>query len=124
MVHCVRPEGTPGAGDPWDLELDELVVVRRFGEPIFPVLVPMDQVQNGSADAPWHCLIETDTPRPATVGHLRRQGDQFTSTRPTTPARGKYNNDYVDANDAWRTEVVVMEKRLGGQRLLNPEKGC
>ncbi len=36
MAHCVRPEGTPGAGDPWDWPLDELVVVRQFGEPIFP----------------------------------------------------------------------------------------
>ena len=56
MVHCVRPEGTPGAGDPWDLPLDDLVVVRQFGEPIFPALVPMNQVQNGPAGAPWHCL--------------------------------------------------------------------
>ena len=52
VSHCVRPEGTPGAGDPWDLDLDGLVVVRRFGEPIFPALVPMDQVQNGPGDAP------------------------------------------------------------------------
>jgi len=51
MVHCVRPEGTPGAGDPWDFPLDELAVVRQFGEPIFPALVPMDQVQQGPADA-------------------------------------------------------------------------
>jgi len=60
MAHCVRPEGTPGAGDPWDWPLEDLVVVRQFGEPIFPALVPMDQVQNGPADAPWHCLIEAD----------------------------------------------------------------
>lgn len=42
VAHCVRPKGTPGAGDPWDLELDELMVVRRFGEPIFPALTPVD----------------------------------------------------------------------------------
>lgn len=60
MAHCVRPEGTPGAGDPWDWPVDELTVVRQFGEPIFPALVPMGQVQNGPAGDPWHCLIEAD----------------------------------------------------------------
>ena len=36
MVHCVRPEGTPGAGDPWDFPLDELVVVRQSSRPWCP----------------------------------------------------------------------------------------
>lgn len=40
--------------------IEELVVVANFGEPIFPTLVPMARVQNGSDDAPWHTLIEAD----------------------------------------------------------------
>ena len=40
--------------------VDELLVVRQFGEPIFPSLVPVDAVANGPAEAPWHTLIEAD----------------------------------------------------------------
>lgn len=27
MAYCVRPEGRPGAGDPWEWPVDELLVV-------------------------------------------------------------------------------------------------
>lgn len=43
-----------------DWPLEQLLVVRRFGEPIFPALTPMERVANGPADAPWHTLIEAD----------------------------------------------------------------
>jgi len=42
------------------LPVADLLVVKQFGDPIFPTLVPMDAVQNGPADAPWHTLIEAD----------------------------------------------------------------
>jgi adenine-specific DNA-methyltransferase len=57
---CVRPEGTATAGDIWQFLVDELIVVRQFGEPIFPALIPLASVENGPADAPWHVLIEAD----------------------------------------------------------------
>jgi len=40
--------------------LDDLVVVRQFGEPIFPSLMPMGKLESGTADQPWHTLIEAD----------------------------------------------------------------
>lgn len=130
MVHCVRPEGTPGAGDPWDFLLDELVVVRQFGEPIFPALVPMDQVQNGPADALWHCLIEADNFHALQLLAYLYAGKVdciYIDPPYNTGARDwKYYNDYVDANDAWRHSkwLSFMEKRLRlAQRLLNPETG-
>lgn len=130
MAHCVRPEGTPGAGDPWDWPLDELVVVRQFGEPIFPALVPIDQVQNGPADAPWHCLIEADNFHALQLLAYLYAGKVdciYIDPPYNTGARDwKYNNDYVDGNDAWRHSkwLSFMEKRLRlAQRLLNPEKG-
>lgn len=49
---------TMGAAQSWPVE--QLLVVRRFDEPIFPSLVPVDRVANGPADAPWHTLIEAD----------------------------------------------------------------
>jgi len=109
MVHCVRPEGTAGAGDPWDLPLDELVVVRQFGEPIFPALVPIDQVQNGPAEAPWHCLIEADNFHALQLLAYLYAGKVdciYIDPPYNTGARDwKYNNDYVDANDAWRVNI-------------------
>ena len=41
-------------------QLAELLIVKQFGEPIFPSLTPVDAVQNGPADVPWHTLIEAD----------------------------------------------------------------
>lgn len=53
-------EPTRAAVEPVQFPADELLVVREFGEPIFPALVPVDAVANGPADAPWHTLIEAD----------------------------------------------------------------
>src|ERR1700720_4484692 len=40
-------------------EVEELVVVRNFGDPIYPALVPVDRVHRG-ADKPWNMLISAD----------------------------------------------------------------
>lgn len=56
QAHCLHL--TRGEAHTWPL--DPSIVVRRFGEPIFPSLVPMDRVANGPADAPRHTLIEAD----------------------------------------------------------------
>lgn len=129
-VQCARPEGMAGAGDARDWPLDELVVVRQFGEPIFPALTPVDQVQNGPDDAPWHCLIEADNFHALQLLDYLYAGrvDCIYIDPPyNTGARDwKYNNDYVDANDAWRHSkwLSFMEKRLRlARRLLNPETG-
>jgi len=49
-----------GSGKKRQIPVDDLVVVRQFGEPIFPALIPVDKLQNGPDDAPWHTLIEAD----------------------------------------------------------------
>jgi adenine-specific DNA-methyltransferase len=38
----------------------DLVVVRNFGDPIYPALVPVDRVERGGPDKPWHVLINAD----------------------------------------------------------------
>lgn len=48
------------SGETRQIPVDDLVVVKQFGEPIFPALIPVDKVQNGPMDAPWHTLIEAD----------------------------------------------------------------
>ena len=43
-----------------EVPVAELVVVRSFGDPIYPALVPIDRVTRGGAGKPWHMLINAD----------------------------------------------------------------
>ncbi|MES3000650.1 MAG: DNA methyltransferase [Pseudomonadota bacterium] len=110
--------------------LDELLVVREFGEPIFPSLVPVDAVRNGPADAPWHTLIEADNYHALQLLEYLYAGQVdciYIDPPYNTGARDwKYNNDYVDGNDGWRHSkwLAFMEKRLKlAKRLLKPDIG-
>ena len=81
------------------INISELVPVAQFGEPIFPMLQPIDAIQNDPGNSLWHSLIEAKD--------------------------WKYNNDYVDGSDAYRHSkwLSFMEKRLKiAKRLLNPEE--
>ena len=63
MAHLMKPrlaDEKETAGERMTAPVADLLVVKQFGDPIFPTLVPMDAVQNGPADAPWHTLIEAD----------------------------------------------------------------
>ena len=58
-----------GSNETREIPVKDLVVVRKFGEPIFPTLEPVDQVQNGPMGSPWHTLIESrQLPRPTVAG--------------------------------------------------------
>src|SRR5438132_1242791 len=43
-----------------DFALDELVLVVRFGEPIYPILTSVDRIERGGPDKPWHVVINAD----------------------------------------------------------------
>ncbi len=110
------------------LALDDLVVVREFGNPIFPSLVPIDRIQNGPDDAPWHILIEADNYHALQLlGYLYAGKVDCIYIDPpyNTGARDwKYNNDYVDKNDRWRHSkwLAMMRRRLVlTKSLLRPE---
>jgi len=116
-----------GSGETRRISVDDLVVVRRFGEPIFPALVPVDRVQNGPDDAPWHTLIEADNYHALQLLEYLYAGQVdciYIDPPYNTGARDwKYNNDYVDANDRWRHSkwLAFMRRRLKlAKRLLNP----
>ncbi len=131
---CVKPsndehpsESTRAAAEPVQFSVDELLVVREFGEPIFPALVPIDAVANGPADAPWHTLIEADNYHALQLLDYLYAGQVdciYIDPPYNTGARDwKYNNDYVDGNDGWRHSkwLAFMERRLLiAKRLLNP----
>ena len=141
MATCIKPgdaaQASPAratehgvALEPVRWAVDELLVVRQFGEPIFPSLVPVDAVANGPADAPWHTLIEADNYHALQLLEYlyATQVDCIYIDPPyNTGARDwKYNNDYVDGNDGWRHSkwLAFMEKRLKlAKRLLKPDSG-
>ena len=137
IATCVKPsnethpsEFTRAAIEPVQLPVDELLVVREFGEPIFPALVPVDAVANGPADAPWHTLIEADNYHALQLLDYLYAGQVdciYIDPPYNTGARDwKYNNDYVDGNDGWRHSkwLAFMEKRLKlAKRLLKPDTG-
>ena len=130
-VQCRRPQ-PPAEGQPaeaGEFDLADLMVVREFGEPIFPALVPVDAVANGGADAPWHTLIEADNYHALQLLEYLYAGQVdciYIDPPYNTGARDwKYNNDYVDGTDAWRHSkwLAFMQKRLRlARRLLKPER--
>lgn len=134
MVCCIKPQdgshpADPNrvASEPVNFAVDELLVVRQFGEPIFPALLPVDAVNNGSDDAPWHTLIEADNYHALQLLAYLYAGQVdciYIDPPYNTGARDwKYNNDYVDGNDSWRHSkwLAFMERRLSlTKRLLNP----
>jgi len=134
IATCIRPGSephatptNPPATETVDLAVDELLVVREFGEPTFPALVPMDAVQNSDPAAPWHVLIEADNYHALQLLDYLYAGrvDCIYIDPPynTGALDWKYNNDYVDANDQWRHSkwLAMMQRRLRlARRLLNP----
>jgi adenine-specific DNA-methyltransferase len=137
VAHCVKPKSqarpsapTTGTTEPVYMAVNELVVVREFGEPIFPALIPVDAVANGSADSPWHALIEADNYHALQLLDYLYAGQVdciYIDPPYNTGARDwKYNNDYVDGNDGWRHSkwLAFMERRLKlAKRLLKPDTG-
>lgn len=125
-AHCLNRV----SGERREMAMDDLVVVRQFGEPIFPSLVPVDRVQNGPQDAPWHTLIEADNYHALQLLEYLYAGQVdciYIDPPYNTGARDwKYNNDYVDVNDRWRHSkwLAMMRRRLVlAKRLLKVDTG-
>ena len=108
------------------LSLDDIVAVTKFGEPIYPYLEKIDEVDHGGGDL-WHTLIQADNYHALQLLEYLYPGQVdciYIDPPYNTGAKDwKYNNDYVDGNDAWRHSkwLSMMEKRLKiAKRLLNP----
>lgn len=121
-AHCLNIS----SGETRGIPVDDLVVVREFGEPIFPALVPVERAQNGPDDAPWHTLIEADNYHALQLLEYLYAGKVdciYIDPPYNTGARDwKYNNDYVDVNDRWRHSkwLAMMKRRLAlAKKLLS-----
>lgn len=108
--------------------IDELVVIAQFGEPIYPYLKQIDSVCNAPDSGLWHTLIEADNYHALLLLEYLYAGKVdciYIDPPYNTGARDwKYNNDYVDNNDAYRHSkwLSMMEKRLKlAKKLLNPK---
>jgi adenine-specific DNA-methyltransferase len=111
-----------------EIPVNDLVVVRQCGDPIFPSLIPLEKVQNSGNDAPWHILIEADNYHALQLLEYVYTGQVdciYIDPPYNTGARfWKYNNDYVDDNDRWRhSKWLAMIKRrlLLAKRLLKAD---
>lgn len=110
-------------------QIDELVVVAEFGEPIYPTLQPLDYVENAPESDLWHTLIEADNYHALQLLEYLYAGKVdciYIDPPYNTGAKDwKYNNDYVDSSDSYRHSkwLSMMEKRLKlAKKLLNPEE--
>jgi adenine-specific DNA-methyltransferase len=136
-VRCIRKgiatcdkavEGYPLPNDSKDFVVTDLVVVRSFGDPIYPTLVPVDRVSRGGPEKPWHVLMNADNFHALQLLLYSYEGkvDLIYIDPPyNTGARDwKYNNDYVDKTDTFRHSKwlsMIKKRLLLAKRLLRPD---
>ena len=111
-----------------DIPLEELVPVAQFGETIFPMLLPIDSIQNAPESSLWHTLIEADNYHALQLLEYLYAGKVdciYIDPPYNTGAHDwKYNNDYVDSSDSFRHSkwLSMMDKRLWvAKRLLKSD---
>lgn len=118
----VEPED---GGELQSIPLKELLVVKRFGDPIFPALTSLGSIQRGKDDKPYHAVINGENFHALQLLVYLYEGQVdciYIDPPYNTGARDwKYNNSYVDKTDSWRHSkwLSFMEKRLKlAKRLL------
>ena len=121
---CVKPKQKDEAAI---FELKDIVRVAEFGEPVYPCLKPLDSVCNAPDSDLWHTLIEADNYHALQLLEYLYAGKVdciYIDPPYNTGAKDwKYNNDYVDGNDAYRHSkwLSFMQRRLQlAKKLLNP----
>ena len=111
------------------ISLCDLVAVAQFGDPIFPSLEPIAKVENSPNDSLWHTIIEADNYHALQLLEYLYEGQVdciYIDPPYNTGARDwKYNDDYVDSNDAYRHSkwLSMMKKRLLIAKRLLKETG-
>ncbi len=116
-----------GDDDAETVATKDLVVIKRFGEPIYPTLVPVARLTRAEGK-PYHTIINADNfhALQLLLYCYAGQVDLIYIDPPyNTGARDwQYNNEYVDRNDAWRHSkwLSFMSKRLRlAKQLLRPD---
>lgn len=108
---------------------EDLLVVKAFEEPIFPGLTLVGEVQHGPDGKPAHSVINGENFHALQLlayTHVGKVDVIYIDPPYNTGARDwKYNNRFVDNNDAWRHSrwLAMMEKRLKLSRKLLTSNG-
>lgn len=108
--------------------VEDLLTVKRFGEPMYAALKPIDLVKRGAEKRPYHAVVNGEnfhTLQLFTYLYERSIDLIYIDPPYNTGARDwKYNNRFVDSNDVWRHSkwLAMMEKRLRlAKQLLKPD---
>jgi adenine-specific DNA-methyltransferase len=108
-------------------DVDTLVVIADFGEPIYPGLRQLGSVDRGG-DKPAHVVIKGENHHVLEALQFTHAGKVdciYVDPPYNTGARDwKYDNNYVDETDAYRHSkwLAFMERRLLlAKELLDPE---
>jgi adenine-specific DNA-methyltransferase len=118
----------PVGGGPLEIVAkDDLVVVKHFGEPMYPALIPVDRVDRTKGKA-YHTVINADNFHALQLllyCHEKQVDVIYIDPPYNSGARDwKYNNDYVDRTDQYRHSkwLSMMKRRLQlAKRLLRPD---
>lgn len=108
--------------------IEDLVVVRRFGDAMYPGLTSLGRIDRGGVNRPWHAVIESENYHALETLLYAYEGEVDCIYIDPPYNKGKqrdwkYNNDYVDEDDAYRHSkwLAFMERRLlVAKELLNP----
>lgn len=121
-AELIRLDGEEGSA----ADVNDVVVVAEFRDPIYPGLVSTGKVERGG-DKPFHTVINAENYHALQTLLFTHRGkiDAIYIDPPyNTGAKDwKYNNDYVDGDDHYRHSkwLAFMERRLlVAKGLLNP----
>jgi adenine-specific DNA-methyltransferase len=124
-AYIQRDEHTPSAAQRAPIE--SLVVISDFAEPVLPGLRHLGSIERG-VDKPFHVVINGENYHALQMLRFTHAGKVdciYIDPPYNSGARDwKYNNDYVDENDAYRHSkwLAFMERRLKlAKELLNPD---
>jgi len=124
VAECILLDDTTST---CNIPVGDLVPFATFGEPIYPYLQIQDTISTAPDSSLWHSLIQADNYHALQLLAYLYPGKVdciYIDPPYNTGARDwKYNNDYVDGNDAYRHSkwLSMMKKRLLlAKKLLNP----
>jgi adenine-specific DNA-methyltransferase len=116
-------------GEPKDILKAGLVVVKPFGDPVFPGLRQVGEAGSTKTGHPTHVVINGENYHALQALEYTHAGkvDLIYIDPPynTGAADWKYNDKYIDGNDSYRHSkwLSFMEKRLNIAKLLLKETG-
>lgn len=137
IVKLIRGRGSErvaelmsATAEPREVPVTELVVIADFDDPVYPGLRSTGRIERGG-DKPFHTVINAENfhaLRALQFSHHGKVDCIYIDPPYNTGAKDwKYNNDYVDGEDAYRHSkwLSFMERRLiEAKGLLNPNKSA